>query len=163
MISFRGEQATAVPDELPSGWMDGCCDFRQELNSNRRFRKIPLRFQFEGLLLFLCKSDPIEACERTPAIVVPFGHDSVGLIRLRHSGRLQDAMLWPAPRRGERVIMTCGCEATIKFGIPIVHLYILHLDQKAPGCSWPSHSPGQLMLLGLEHMASRPPRHGGTC
>lgn len=65
-------------------------------------------------------------------------------------------MLWPPPTRGERVTLTCGCDATVKWRVPVVFFYRLHIYRTTNDCS---HGvSGRAVFVFLEAIASRRPR-----
>jgi hypothetical protein len=64
-------------------------------------------------------------------------------------------MLWPAPRRGERITLACGCEASIRWRIPIAFLFGVQIDRKARGCERMGHVRGRCGIMRLESMSER--------
>jgi hypothetical protein len=64
-------------------------------------------------------------------------------------------MLWPPPIRGERVMLTCACQATVVWRVPLVFVYYLHVAQKGHGCVSVGHVSGKRIFAALEAVASR--------
>jgi hypothetical protein len=62
-------------------------------------------------------------------------------------------MLWPAPRSGVAVTLTCGCNATVTWHVPIAYIYRVHIDRKAQGCA--RHRTGTGSFAGLEGINPR--------
>ena len=63
-------------------------------------------------------------------------------------------VLWPAPKRGERVRLACGCAATVMLPMPIVFIYRVAIDDAAPDCRH-SHRHGGKCFVRLERLKSR--------
>jgi hypothetical protein len=64
-------------------------------------------------------------------------------------------MLWPPPRRGERVTLACRCRATVLWRVPPLFVYYIQFGEKDPGCRYVRHLPGKRKLVTLEALTSR--------
>jgi hypothetical protein len=60
-------------------------------------------------------------------------------------------MLWPAPKRGDGVALSCGCAAIVKMALPLVFLYAIQISVLAPRCRR-SHRSGSIRFVRLEEM-----------
>ena len=58
-------------------------------------------------------------------------------------------MLWPPPKRGERVKLACGCAATVTVAMPVVFMYLVRIWIPEKRCHR-SHRMGAVRLVGLE-------------
>lgn len=57
-------------------------------------------------------------------------------------------MLWPSPRRLDRVELTCTCRATVLWFVPVIFLYCCRIDQKGNNCQ--THKSGRRVVKFLE-------------
>ena len=64
-------------------------------------------------------------------------------------------MLWPPPTRGERVALTCACQAKILFRFPWMFAYYIRVERADPVCARKGHADGQRIFVMLETIASR--------
>jgi len=64
-------------------------------------------------------------------------------------------MLWPPPVHGERVTLTCACQAAVLWHVPLVFLYCVRVAEKSAGCVHAGHAAGKRVLTTLEALASR--------
>ena len=64
-------------------------------------------------------------------------------------------MIWPTPSRGEHVVLTCACHATVVWRLPFLFLYGISLINKGTGCSRARHVSGRRFLVTLEAIAAR--------
>jgi hypothetical protein len=61
-------------------------------------------------------------------------------------------MLWPAPKRSERVGLECTCQATVVWHVPFMFLYAIRIDQKGRDCMRATHVSFRPALTFLEAM-----------
>ena len=64
-------------------------------------------------------------------------------------------MIWPAPSRGEDVVLTCGCRGTVMWHLPFVFIYRMRIAARGNGCARPGHVPRGRTLVRLETIAAR--------
>ncbi|MGH9255812.1 MAG: hypothetical protein ACRD3C_14725 [Vicinamibacterales bacterium] len=50
--------------------------------------------------------------------------------------------------------LTCGCDATVRWRIPLIFVYRISIDQQDTSCA--RHHPGSHSFVGLERMKSGP-------
>lgn len=66
-------------------------------------------------------------------------------------------MLWPPPKKSERVKLICTCYATVVWRVPIMFLYCVHIDEKGDACARSGHIPGRRVMRFLEAITGRLP------
>jgi len=64
-------------------------------------------------------------------------------------------MIWPAPSRGEGVVLTCGCRGTVMWHLPFVFVYRLLIAARGDGCARSGHVPRGRTFVRLETIAAR--------
>jgi hypothetical protein len=64
-------------------------------------------------------------------------------------------MIWPAPSRGEDVVLTCGCRGTVMWHLPFVFVYRVRIAARGDGCERPAHVPRRWTFVRLETIAAR--------
>jgi len=65
------------------------------------------------------------------------------------------AMIWPTPTRGEHVILTCECHATVLWRLSLLFVYRISLVNKGHRCSMAGHVSGRRLFVMLEAIAAR--------
>jgi hypothetical protein len=64
-------------------------------------------------------------------------------------------MIWPTPSRGERIVLTCACHATVVWRLSLLFVYRILLVNKGNGCSRTRHASGRRLFVTLEGIAAR--------
>jgi hypothetical protein len=64
-------------------------------------------------------------------------------------------MIWPTPSRGEHVVLTCGCHATVLWRLSLLFVYRIRLVDKSHRCSRARHVSGKRLFVTLEAIAAR--------
>jgi hypothetical protein len=64
-------------------------------------------------------------------------------------------MLWPPPTRGERVMLTCACQADVVWRIPLLFVYWVRLAERHPECARVGHVFDKRVFVALETIESR--------
>jgi hypothetical protein len=64
-------------------------------------------------------------------------------------------MIWPAPRKSERVELVCTCHTTVAWRIPLMFLYSVRINQKGRNCARLRHVNGRRVFTFLEAIARR--------
>jgi len=64
-------------------------------------------------------------------------------------------MIWPAPSRGEDVVLTCACRGTVMWHLPFIFVYRMRIVARGDGCARRRHVPGRRTFVRLETIAAR--------
>ena len=64
-------------------------------------------------------------------------------------------MIWPAPSRGEDVVLTCGCRGRVMWHLPFIFIYRIRIDALGDGCTRSGHVSGRWTFVRLETIAAR--------
>ena len=64
-------------------------------------------------------------------------------------------MIWPAPSRGEDVVLTCGCRGTVTWHLPFVFICRMLITARGDGCARPRHVARGRTFVRLETIAAR--------
>ena len=64
-------------------------------------------------------------------------------------------MIWPAPSRGERIVLTCACQGIVTWRVPLLFLYVVRLISKGGQCMRSRHALDKKLFVTLEAIAAR--------
>jgi hypothetical protein len=64
-------------------------------------------------------------------------------------------MIWPAPSRGEDVVLTCACRGTVMWHLPFIFVCRMRIVARGDGCARRQHVPRGWTFVRLETIAAR--------
>jgi len=64
-------------------------------------------------------------------------------------------MIWPAPSRGEEVVLACACRGTVMWHLPFIFVYRMRIVARGDGCAHRRHAPRGWTFVRLETIEAR--------
>jgi hypothetical protein len=64
-------------------------------------------------------------------------------------------VIWPAPSRGEGVVLKCACRGTVLWHLPLIFVYRIRIVTRGDGCPHRAHVSGSRPFVRLETIAAR--------